>query len=129
MKAASKMHPDDERRLEAIKVLVRAHSKLEDKPTGVLWLPEKRRAGVTLLEIVPTMPEDSRAGEPIEFLPSRGFRYALRLITGRAADLKAAIERDEKLAQAVVDGVPIPEPTSATKSLQALAKKIVKQAG
>jgi hypothetical protein len=128
MKAASKVHSDDERRLEAIKALVRAHLKLEDKPTGALWLPEKRLAGVTLLEIVPTMPEDPRAGEPMEFLPSRDFRYALRLITGRAADLKAAIERDEKLAQAVVDGVPIPEPTSATKSLQALAKRVVKQA-
>ena len=124
MKAAAKHH-EDERRLEAIKALVSAHMKLEDRPVGALWLPEARRAGITLLEIIPTMPEDPRAGEPMEFLPTGNFRYALRLITGRAVDLKAAIKRDAKLAQAVADGTPIPKATPATKSLQTFARGFV----
>ena len=126
MKAVARTsHDDDLRRLEAINALVHAHSKLEDVHTGALWLPRWDGPAVKLLEIIPSMPIDARADEPMEFLPSKDFRYTLQLINGRAADLRDAIERNGEFAQAVLDGVPVPAPTPATKALQAFARKVV----
>ena len=72
------------------------------------------------------MPADAHADEPMEFLPSRDFRYALRLYTGREADVLSAIDRNAKFATAIAAGTPVPDATAATRRLQARARKALK---
>lgn len=112
-------------RREAVLALVRAHAALEDRHTGAIWLSTKRN-GVWLVEIVPSMPADARADEPMEFLPSRDFRYALHLYTGREADVLSAIDRNATFAAAITAGTPVPDATAATRRLQARARKALK---
>ncbi|HEX7601230.1 MAG TPA: hypothetical protein VF316_06475 [Polyangiaceae bacterium] len=113
-------------RRAAVVALVKAHSKLEDRHTGALWLSTKK-SGVWLLEVVPTMPPDDRVGEPMEFLPSREFRYTLRLLSGREEDFLAALDRNVDLAEAVAAGTPIPAANAVTERLQKRAKKALKK--
>lgn len=113
-------------RREAVVALVRAHAALEDPLTGAIWLSTKRN-GVWLVEVVPSMPADARADEPMEFLPSRDFRYALHLHTGREADLLSAIDRNVAFAAAIAAGTPVPDATAVTRRLQARARKALKE--
>lgn len=112
-------------RREAVLSLVRAHAALEDRLTGAIWLSAKRN-GVWLVEIIPSMPADARADEPMEFLPSRDFRYALHLYTGREADLLSAIDRNVAFAASIAAGTPVPDATPTTRRLQARARRTLK---
>ena len=124
MPPPAKILPD--RRREAVLTLVRAHSVLEDRHTGAIWLSDEK-TGVSLVEIVPSMPSDARADEPMEFLPSRAFRYTLHLYTGREQDILSAIDRNEAFAADIAAGTPVPAPTAATKRVQARARKALKE--
>lgn len=109
----------------AVESLVSAHAKLEDRHTGAIWLSGERN-GVWLVEVIPSMPADALVDQPIEFLPSNDFRYALRLYAGREGDLLSAIDRNTKFAKAIAEGTPIPKETASTKRLQARARKVLK---
>lgn len=72
------------------------------------------------------MPADARVDQPMEFLPSRDFRYALRLYAGREADILSAIDRNVTFATAIAEGTPVPDATASTRRLQARARKVLK---
>jgi hypothetical protein len=113
------------RELAAVKALVEAHSKLEDKPTGAIMLP-KKRFGVSVLEVIPTMPADTSVDEPMEFLPSADFRFGLRLYTGKEKDFLEAVDRNPTFAADVAAGIPIPRANSVTNKLKERAAKALK---
>jgi hypothetical protein len=109
-------------RREAVFELVRSHTQLDPDLAGAIWLATKQDS-VWLLEVVPTLPPDEYVEEPIEFLPSRAFRYGLRLIAGRETDLLRAIGRSVGLANAVANGLPIPRENTVTRRLRDRARK------
>lgn len=122
MQRTQASNDDFERRRAAVVALVAAHGRLDDNHTGALWLATKK-GGVWLLEVVPSMPADARVDEPLEFLPSHGFRYALHLFAGREEDFHQAVDRNPRFARLVADGMPIPGPNDVTTRLQNRARR------
>jgi hypothetical protein len=111
-----------ERVAEAVRELVAAHRKLDDaRITAALWLKTKK-PGVWVLEVTPDMPADPKADQPMEFGPSKDFRFTLNLLLARAADFRAAMKRDPQFAEAVADAEPIPPQSPSTRALQKYAR-------
>ena len=111
---------------KAVLELVAMHKHIVSDPcTDAIWLPSRGEMGISLLEVVPTMPKGALAEEPLEFLPSDTLRYGVRLYCGRLADIADAIRRKPDFARLVAGGEPVPRATSATGRLQRLAKRCV----
>ncbi len=104
----------------AVQALAEAHRKLDERLDAVLWLKTKT-PGVWILEVMPDMPPDAHAERPMEFSPSKDFRYTLNLLLGRDRDFRNAVRRNTSFARAVAAAEPIlPHP--------AIGKKLIKYA-
>lgn len=84
--------------------LVDAHARLEEPMSGAIWIrPDANEAW--LVEVLPGMEDDERAGEPTRFGPGAHFRFPIALVAGNFASLASALEGDAELASAVANGV------------------------
>src|ERR1700729_2336113 len=101
MASVRKTSTDREARVaSAVESLIAHHRTLGERMTGALWLKTKE-PGVWVLEVMPDMPADERAEEPMEFTPSSSFRFTLNLLTGREEDFRKALRRNPDFAAAV----------------------------
>jgi len=115
----------DDKIAVAVRELVAAHRKLSDVViTAALWL-KTAKPGVWVLEVVSGMPADSKADEPMEFAPSKGFRFTLNLLLAREKDFRAAIRRNQHFAAMVADAAPIPPDIICARTLQVYARQHV----
>ena len=84
--------------------MARAHAELILKlAMGAIWI-HRDRSVAWLVEIIPSMAADDRAGEPVFFAPGVSFSFPLALIAGNRESLEGALRRDIELARAVAAG-------------------------
>jgi len=84
---------------------------------------------VWVLEVTPDVPADTKAGRPMEFGPSKGFRFTLNLLLARAADFRAAMKRARRFAKAVADAEPVPPQTRGALELQRYVRELLRPKG
>lgn len=109
-----------------IKELVEAHTKLEDRMTGAIWIRQnKNESEAWIVEVIPAMADDDHAEEPTHFNPGVGFRFPLVLIAGNRTSIEAALKRNNELATEVANGKILIDEGDA-KLLVDMAKKITK---
>jgi len=106
-----------------MKKLVTAHSKLDEPMTAAIWIFQHGPAP-WLVEVLPELPDDPSAAQPLVFGPSNDFRYSLHLVSGNERSLSAALKKDKNLARAVAAGEILHEEGGVAAKLVALAKRV-----
>jgi hypothetical protein len=106
-----------------IEALVEAHGRLEDPMSCAIWI-RPAAAEAWLVECIPTMADDERAGEPTYFGPGAGFRFPLALIVGNLASLEAAIRADPQLAHDLSEGTVVFSDGATAERLQQVAREV-----
>jgi hypothetical protein len=110
-----------------VEALVEAHKRLEDPMNCAIWI-RQAAAEVWLVECIPTMADDERAGEPTFFGPGIGFRFPLALIAGNITSLEAAIRADPQLAHDLSEGLVVFSDGVTAERLQRVAREVGKAA-
>jgi hypothetical protein len=106
-----------------IEALVEAHKHLEDPMTCAIWI-RPAAAEAWLVECIPTMADDERAGEATFFGPGVGFRFPMALIVGNLASLESAIRADPQFAHDLSEGTIVYSDGTTAERLQQVARDV-----
>ncbi len=71
--------------------------------SAAVWI-HQGQTEAWLVEVLPGLPRDPNALQPIVFSPSADFRYPLHLIAGCLESLVSALGRAHDVARAIVHG-------------------------
>ena len=88
---------------EMVKELVESHRKLDDPMTAAIWI-RRDAPEAWLVEVVPSMAADDRAGDPIFFSPGVEFRFPVAIIAASKETLSAALRQRPDLARDIASG-------------------------
>jgi hypothetical protein len=106
-----------------IEALVEAHQHLEDPMVCAIWI-RPTAAEAWLVECIPTMADDERAGDPTYFGPGVGFRFPLALIAGNLTSLESAVRADPQFANDLSEGTILYSEGATAERLQQVARDV-----
>lgn len=104
--------------------LVAAHESLaQDPAVAAIWIRTDAPT-VWLLEVIPSLPDETLPEEPIFFNPGVQFRFPLALIAGNRRTLEMTLRADAELARLVASGEVMLDRSGDARALVALASQL-----
>ncbi len=103
---------------------VAAHQSLREAPAAAAVWIRMSEPTVWLLEVIPTLPEEDHAEEPIFFNPGVAFQFPLALIAGTRRTLEFTLRSNPELARFVASGELMLDPSGDALALVTLASEL-----